>query len=39
MYSKTRWRDLKSERAMIFKDKVIKEREWNFQGETTTMWN
>ena len=24
---------------MIFKDKVIEEGEWNFEGEATAMWN
>ena len=39
MCPKTRWRDLKGQRATIFKDKVIDEGEWNFEGETTAMWN
>ena len=36
MYPKTRLRELKGERATIFKDK---EGEWNFKRETTMMWN
>ena len=39
MCPKIRWRDLKVERMIIFKDKVIDEGERNFEGETTTMWN
>ena len=51
MCPKTRWRDLKREKATIFKDKVIegdeniflflfeKEGDWKFERETTAMWN
>ena len=39
MCTKTSWRDLKGERATLFKDKVIDKGEWNFEGETTAMWN
>ena len=38
MYPKTMWRDLKGERAKIFKGKVTEEGDCNFEGETTTMW-
>ena len=37
MYPKTRWMVLKGERMKIFKDKVIDEGKWNFEGEITTM--
>ena len=30
---------MKGQRATIFKDKVIDEGEWNFEEETTAMWN
>ena len=33
-----RWRDLKGERATLFKGKVIEEGDWKFEGETTAMW-
>ena len=39
MCPKTRWRDLKRERTTLFKDKVIDEGAWGFEGETTAMWN
>ena len=38
MYPKTRWTDLKGERATIFKGKVIEDGDWHFEGETTEMW-
>ena len=27
------------ERAIVFKDKVTGDGEWNFEGETMVMWN
>ena len=30
---------LKGEKAMTFKHKVIKGREWNLEGDTKVMWN
>ena len=39
MFRKTRWSDLKGERTIVFKDKVIDEGEWNFKGESTEMRN
>ena len=39
MCPRTRWRDLKGQRATIFKDKVIDEEEWNFERKTIAMWD
>ena len=36
MCPKTRWRDLKGERATIFKAKVIEEGDWNFEGKNNS---
>ena len=39
MCPKTKWRNLKGKQATIFKDKVIKQGGWNFEGEIKVMWN
>ena len=38
-YPKIRLGDLREERAIIFKNKVIEWREWNLEADTTMMWN
>lgn len=37
VYPKIRWRDLKGERTIIYKGKVIEDGDWNFEGETMVM--